>query len=169
MRRSLASVAVLAATCFLSLSCGGSRPSEGAIEPGREAPPFELPDLSGHSVSLQQYQGKIVLLDFWATWCGPCRMTMPVLEELQKEFPGDLVLLAVNLQEELDDVRLYVQRQHISSRVLLDQEGKVGGTYGSESIPMQVLVDQKGIIRHIEFGFSPSLGERLRGEIRKLM
>jgi thiol-disulfide isomerase/thioredoxin len=94
---------------------------------------------------------------------------MPLLEDLQKEYPNDLVLLAVNLQEEPDDVRRYVQQQRLSSRVLLDQEGKVGSAYGSDSIPMQVLIDQKGVIRHIEMGFSPSLGARLRGEIHRLI
>ena len=169
MRRNLAAIAVLTAICALSLSCGSSRNAESSIEPGREAPAFELPDLGGSSVSLQQFQGKIVLLDFWATWCGPCRMSMPLLEDLQREYPNDLVLLAVNLQEEPDEVRRYVRQQRLSSRVLLDQEGKVGSAYGSESIPMQVLIDQKGVIRHIELGFSPSLGARLRGEIHRLI
>lgn len=139
------------------------------LEIGRPAPEFELPDLSGQAVSLTQYQGKIVLLDFWATWCGPCRLSMPVLEDLQKEYSSDLVLLAVNLQEPLDDVRQYVTEQHIGSRVLLDEDGKVGMIYGSESIPMQVLIDQKGIVRDVQLGFSPSLGARLRGEVRKLL
>jgi thiol-disulfide isomerase/thioredoxin len=94
---------------------------------------------------------------------------MPLLEDLQKEYPKDLVLLAVNLQEPPDDVRRYVDRQRIRSLVLLDQEGQVGGAYGSESIPMQVLIDQKGIIRHVQIGFSPSMGARLKDEIDRLL
>jgi thiol-disulfide isomerase/thioredoxin len=94
---------------------------------------------------------------------------MPLLENLQKEYPNDLVLLAVNLQEPIDEVRRYVDAQRIRSRVLLDQEGRVGSTYGSESIPMQVLIDQKGIVRDVQVGFSPSMGSRLRGEVQKLL
>ena len=168
-KRRLSILSALALVSLLHLQCGRSRPTVGGLEIGQEAPVFELPDLAGRSVSLGQYQGRIVLLDFWATWCGPCRLSMPLLEDLQKEYPNDLVLLAVNLQEPPDDVRRYVDRQRIRSRVLLDQEGRVGGAYGSESIPMQVLIDQKGIIRHVQVGFSPSMGARLKDEIDRLL
>lgn len=168
MRQRLLIMIMLLAAGGISLNCGGPRPP-GGLEVGRPAPKFELPDLSGRPVSLTQYEGKIVLLDFWATWCGPCRLSMPVLEDLQKEYPNELVLLAVNLQESQDDVREYVSARHITSRVLLDQEGKVGTTYGSESIPMQVLIDQKGIVRDIRMGFSPDMGAHFRGQIRELL
>ncbi len=168
MRQRLLILITLLATGGMSLNCGGSHTTQG-LEIGRPAPVFELRDLSGSAVSLTQYQGKIVLIDFWATWCGPCRMSMPVLENLQKEYPNELVLLAVNLQESRDDVRQYVSERHITSRVLLDEEGKVGTTYGSESIPMQVLIDQKGIVRDIRMGYSPDMGTHFRGEIRELL
>ncbi len=168
MKQKLLIVIALLATGGISLNCGGPHPAAG-LEIGRPAPEFELPDLSGHAVSLTQYQGKIVLIDFWATWCGPCRLSMPVLEDLQKEYPNDLVLLAVNLQEPLDEVRQYVTKQRIRSRVLLDQEGRVGSTYGSESIPMQVLIDQKGIVRDVQMGFSPTMGTHFREEVHKLL
>ncbi len=162
-------VTALLAWSALHVQCSGSRHTPGSLGVGQEAPPFELPDLAGHSVSLQQYQGRLVLIDFWASWCGPCRLSMPMLEELQKEYPNDLVLLAVNLQEPADEVRRYVYKQRIRSVVLLDEEGRVGGAYGSESIPMQVLIDQKGIIRHVQIGFSPTMGARLKDEIDKLL
>ncbi len=132
------------------------------------APSFQLTDLHGQEVSLAQFQGKVVILDFWATWCGPCRMSMPLLEKLQQEYPSDLKLLAINLEEPLDQVRDYVSRQNIRSTVLLDSEGKVGRAYGSESIPMQVIIDKKGIVRDVLVGFSPRMTDRLRGEIAKL-
>jgi len=104
MKQRLLILITLLATGGISLNCGGPRTSE-ALEIGQPAPEFKLPDLSGNAVSLTQYQGKIVLVDFWATWCGPCRLSMPLLEDLQKEYPNELVLLAVNLQEPLDEVR----------------------------------------------------------------
>jgi thiol-disulfide isomerase/thioredoxin len=141
--------------------------SEGAAV-GRRAPAFELKDLEGHDVTLAQFKGKIVMLDFWATWCGPCRLTMPVLEELQQEHPDAFTLLAVNLGEPPELVMPYVQRQNIQSRVLLDIDGRVGSAYGSESIPMQVLIDQQGIIRHVQMGYYPAMKDDLWDEIAKL-
>ena len=141
---------------------------EATVQMDRAAPNFKLPALGGGEVSLDQYRGKIVMLDFWATWCGPCQMTMPLLEKLQREYPNDLVLLAVNLQESKSTVRDYVRRQDINTRVLLDEEGSVGETYGTESIPMQVLIDKSGIVRHIQIGFSPRMSSELRAEIEKL-
>ena len=144
----------------------GLRPGEAAV--GRQAPNFQLKDLDGRQVSLSELRGKIVMLDFWATWCGPCRRTMPVLEELQQEHPNDFTLLAVNLQEPMDLVIPYVKRQNLQSRVLLDLEGSVAMDYGAESIPMQVLIDQKGIVRFVWSGYYPGLKDDLWAEIVKL-
>jgi len=139
------------------------------VQIGRAAPAFKLPDLSGQEVSLDQYKGRVVMLDFWATWCGPCRMTMPLLETLQKEYAGNLILLAVNLQEPKDAVRDYVRAQNIHSRVLLDREGSVGEVYGTDSIPMQILIDKQGIVRHVQVGYGPGVASKLRSEIEKLV
>ena len=156
---------------FSAALCSCIRPSsepETALQVDNPAPKFKLPSLGGGEMSLDQFRGKIVMLDFWATWCGPCQMTMPLLERLQKEYPNDLVLLAINLQEPKDVVSDYVRKQGINSRVLLDEEGSVGAIYGTESIPMQVLVDKEGIVRNIQVGFSPRMSSQLRAEIQKL-
>ena len=145
---------------------GCSRRTELGI--GAPAPDFKLEDLRGNLVTLEQYRGKIVLLDFWATWCGPCRMTMPVLERVLEQYSSDLALLAINLQEEPDVVRRYAEQQKLHSTVLLDRDGEVGRVYRSESIPMQVLIDQEGIVRKIQVGFSPRMGDELRHLIEKL-
>ncbi|HYK87401.1 MAG TPA: TlpA disulfide reductase family protein [Acidobacteriota bacterium] len=141
---------------------------EESPEVGRLAPNFKLSDLSGRVVSLDQYRGKIVMLDFWATWCGPCRITMPVLENLQKEYPKDLTLLAINVSEPRELVRRYVDNQKIASTVLLDEDGAVGEAYRSESIPMQVLIDQRGVVRRVTVGYSSRLADQLRSAIEQL-
>lgn len=138
------------------------------LEIGRPAPSFKLPDLNGKEISLNDYKGKLVMLDFWATWCGPCRMTMPVMENLQKEYPNDMVLLAINLQERDGVVREYVQQENINSKVLLDREGSVGQAYGTSSIPMHVLIDKSGIVRHVQLGYNAGMAAQLRSEIEKL-
>jgi len=136
------------------------------LEVGSPAPPFTLPDLNGRQVSLSQYKGKVVMLDFWATWCGPCRMSMPVLENLEKEYRDTLVLLAINLQETRDDVSQYMRQQQLHSQVLLDEQASVGEIYGAGSIPMQVLIDKSGIVRYVQLGVVPA--KTLRAEIDKL-
>jgi thiol-disulfide isomerase/thioredoxin len=168
-KKSLVASAILILSAIMLSSCARppSEPEE-MLQIGRAAPNFKLPALNGGEVSLDQYRGRIVMLDFWATWCGPCRMTMPLLERLQKEYPDNLVLLAINLQEPKDIVLDYVRKQGIHSRVLLDEQGSVGEIYGTGSIPMHVLVDKDGIVRHVQIGFNPRMSSQLRAEIEKL-
>ncbi len=167
--RSISLVCIITLAAMLQFECGRGPTVSGSAAIGEAAPSFRLPDLQGRSVSLDQFRGKVVLVDFWATWCGPCRMSMPLLERLQHEFAEEMVLLAVNLQEPLDEVQSYVQQRKIGSIVLLDANGDVGMAYGSESIPMQVLIDRQGILRHILVGYHSRMDEELRSEIRKLI
>ena len=149
--------------------CGPPAPPHGGAGlVGERAPAFRLPDLSGHETSLDEYRGKIVLLDFWASWCGPCRISMPIIEKLRREYPDDLVLLAVNLQESEGTVRRYVERYNLRARVLLDSDGQVSSSYGVDSIPTQVLVDRHGTVRHVQVGVSPGLGDEMCRRIEEL-
>jgi thiol-disulfide isomerase/thioredoxin len=141
-------------------------PPPTKAEIGRPAPNFTLEDLDGRAVSPDQYKGKIVMLEFWATWCGPCRITMPMLEMIQKEYSDIMVLLSINLMEPEDIVRNYVLEQDINSIILLDEQGSVGMKYGAEAIPLQVLLDKKGIVRYIKLGLTPP--SRIRAEIENL-
>jgi thiol-disulfide isomerase/thioredoxin len=160
--------AVFLVSAMVISGCARRSAQNEVLETGRPAPAFKLPDINGQPTSLDQFRGKVVLLDFWATWCGPCRMTMPVLESLQKEYPDALVLLAINLQEPKEAVQEYMGLQNLKSRILLDQEGTVGSKYGTDAIPMQVLIDKSGIVRDILTGYNPRMAKRLREEIEKL-
>jgi thiol-disulfide isomerase/thioredoxin len=153
---------------LLSVGCEPYAPTEGALV-GRAAPQFTLKDLDGRDVSLQQYRGKIVMLDFWATWCGPCRVSMPILEKIRDQYAGKLVLLAVNLQESKDVVKEYVLSQNLGSKVLLDRDASVGGLYGVIGIPTQVLIDQEGTVKFMESGVGPGMDSKIRAEINKLL
>jgi thiol-disulfide isomerase/thioredoxin len=163
VKKVLGTATLLILSEFMLSSC--SRPP---LQIGRPAPKFTLPDLNGRQISLDQFRGKIVMLDFWATWCGPCRMTMPLLGNLEKEYRDTMILLAINLQEPKNMVRDYVQKQNINSHVLLDENGSVGEMYETDSIPMQVLIDKNGIVRHIQLGFKPGMATELRSVIHSL-
>ncbi|MBU6411166.1 MAG: TlpA family protein disulfide reductase [Verrucomicrobia bacterium] len=136
----------------------GSVQEMGNIKVGQPAPDFTLRDLSGHAVALSAYRGrKIVLMDFWATWCGPCRMAMPGLQELADKYHGHgLEILSVNQGEPADHVRDFIQREKYTFHVVLDQNQAVGGQYGVQGIPTLVLVDKKGVVRWIRVGYSPN-------------
>jgi thiol-disulfide isomerase/thioredoxin len=154
---------------FCALALSGCTSSSEVLEIGRPAPLFKLQDLSGQQISLDQYRGKIVLLDFWQTSCGPCRMIMPLLEKIQKEYPDSMVLLAINLGESRDAIQEYLRQQGLSSHVLLDQDQSVGGIYTTGAIPMQVLIDKEGIVRDIQIGFDPRVTSQLRAKIQNLL
>ncbi len=112
---------------------------------GESAPAFTLPDLSGKQVSLHDYRGKVVFLNFWATWCIPCREEMPAFEELHQTFQAQgLVFLAVNLREGPDRVKAFVGEQHLSFPVLLDQSGSVFRSYAGFGLPNTYVISREG-------------------------
>jgi thiol-disulfide isomerase/thioredoxin len=109
---------------------------------------FELLDLSGTTRRLSDFNGKVVFLNFWATWCGPCRFEMPSMEKLYQRFKASgLEIVAVNLQEDRDSVQRFVDEYVLSFPVLLDTTGSVGATYGARSIPITYIVDREGFVR----------------------
>lgn len=141
--------------------------SSGPVEIGKRAPQFTLQDMSGREVSLDDYRGKIVILDFWATWCGPCRISMPILDRIQGEYAGQLSVLAINLREPKSVVREYILEEGLHSEVLLDEDGSIGSQYGVAGIPTQYLIDRKGIIRYIAEGVENP--RTIKAEINKLL
>jgi thiol-disulfide isomerase/thioredoxin len=166
--RIIFSVAILVS--IFTMQCYRPVMESGSVAVGQAAPQFTLPDLDGHRVSLEQYEGKIVILDFWATWCGPCRITMPVLDTMQEQYSGKLVLIAVDFNEPKELVREYVLSENPGSKVLLDEDGAVGDKYGVISLPTQILIDQEGTIQYVgRQGIAPGWDSILRAEINKLL
>ena len=124
---------------------------------GKAAPDFKLPTLEGKTVSLASLKGHIVVLDFWATWCGPCKMSLPHLQKLyEAQKDNGVAVFAIDQQEEPKDVQAFVQETKLAVPVLLDSDGKVGEAYGVEGIPQSVVIDKDGKIKKIISGFDPS-------------
>ncbi len=114
---------------------------------GQPASDFTLKDLSGRPHSLKGQRGKVVLLDFWATWCGPCRIQMPNVEKLHKEFKSrGLVVYAINQGESVQTARAYLAKNKYTTTTLLDSDGKVGQRYHVTGIPSLVVIDRQGKI-----------------------
>jgi peroxiredoxin len=110
-----------------------------------KAPDFTLRDLNGETVSLEDYRGKLIFLNFWATWCMPCRSEMPSMERLYIEFKDrGFTMLAVDLREGTGKVKAFREKFKLSFPILLDSDGRVGRMYGVRSIPTTYLIDQEG-------------------------
>lgn len=117
-----------------------------------KAPDFSLPDLSGKKVALSEYEGKVVLLNIWATWCPPCRAEMPDMERLHKMMRGnDFIILAVAQDREgYERVKNFVRYNRISFKVLLDPQGKLAKLYGIRGYPETFVINKRGeIVKHI--------------------
>jgi thiol-disulfide isomerase/thioredoxin len=117
--------------------------------------PFDLPTLNGGQVSLSDYEGRIVFLNFWATWCEPCKRELPAFEEFAKAQTEDdsPVILAVNFQETIPEIRSYLQAAGIDGfHVLLDSDGAVSDSYGVFQLPVTFVIDQQGVVRYPKFG-----------------
>ncbi len=117
------------------------------FDPKIEAQNFILPDLSGNTVSLADHRGKIVFLNFWATWCPPCRAEMPSMEKLYNKFKNiEFTILAVNLGENAKQVRAFKESYKLNFPILLDADSSLGSIYGAISIPTTYLIDRDGYI-----------------------
>lgn len=117
-----------------------------------QAPNFQVTDLNGDITNLSDYRGKKVLLNFWASWCPPCKAEMPHMEELYKEHVDEgVVILALNMtntENSLDDVRKFVENQNLTFPILLDQEGEVSAKYEILAYPTSYFIDSTGVIRN---------------------
>lgn len=108
---------------------------------------FSLKDLSGQEQNLGAYAGKVVFLNFWATWCGPCRAEIPSMEELYLELGNEaFAIIAVNSQEAGTEVAGFVENIGMSFPVLLDTDGRVGAAYSVRAIPTTYIIDPRGYI-----------------------
>ncbi|HEA64922.1 MAG TPA: TlpA family protein disulfide reductase [Candidatus Aminicenantes bacterium] len=117
------------------------------ITPPVEALDFALKNLEGSEVSLKDFQGKVVFLNFWATWCGPCREEMPSMEKLWQRFKEKaFVILAVDLREGKEEVNSFMKDYGLTFSVLLDSKGEVGSMYAVRAIPTTFLIDSEGRI-----------------------
>ncbi|HXH85225.1 MAG TPA: TlpA disulfide reductase family protein [Nitrospira sp.] len=126
----------------------------GVVKAGDEAPNFRLRDMKGQMVALSDLRGKVVLLNFWATWCGPCRIEMPAMEQLYRAYPRkDFEILAVSTDAQgVAVTRPFQQENKLTFPILHDADFRVGLAYGARTLSMTFMVDRQGIVRQQIFG-----------------
>lgn len=168
-------------TSLLLLGCGGAPAFDAApveeerpvgTDVGYQAPDWTLPRLQGEGeLSLAEQRGKVVLMSFWASWCGPCRLEVPALEAAWKQYAHkDALFVGISLDDTKEQAEGFLRRHPVSYEVALDAGGgTVGNPWGAMSIPMTVLVDKNGVVRQKHIGYTPSALKNLLVQVDELM
>ena len=160
--KSLSSVALLGALLF-----GGSATA------GEPAPDFSLRDINGKEVSLSSQKGKVVLVNFWATWCGPCKLEMPHLDKMDRELEAkgfEVISISTDDARAASKVKPLIKRGGYGFTVLLDKDTSVVTQYNpAKTLPYNVLIDREGTIHKVFQGYNPGDEVELRPEIEALL
>jgi cytochrome c biogenesis protein CcmG/thiol:disulfide interchange protein DsbE len=125
-----------------------------AIDAGQAAPTFSLPTAKGDAVNLDKLRGKVVYVDFWASWCGPCRRSFPWMAEMQQKYgPKGLVVVAVNVDKKRSDAERFLEKTPASFTVVYDEAGTTPAAYAVKGMPSSYLIDGTGKVTFVERGF----------------
>ena len=151
---------------LLLIACG---PLMAASDP-KPAPDFTLKSRSGENIKLSELRGNVVMVNFWASWCGPCRQEMPLLQQLYDRYQGmGFTLLGVNVDEERAAADKMLKDIPVSFPVLYDNENKVSKQYQVKAMPSTFMVDRDGNVRFLHKGYKPGYEEDYQQQIRSLL
>lgn len=159
-------LAAVAAVSFGALST----PAQAA---GEKAPEIKLRDINNKEVKLSDYQGKVVLVNFWATWCGPCKVEMPHLDEMDKEFEArgfEVLSISTDDARAASMVKPFIKKNDYQFTVLLDKTTEVVSKYNpAKTLPYTAIIDREGNIAHVHMGYNPGDEEKMRQEVEALL
>ncbi|HEX7079688.1 MAG TPA: TlpA disulfide reductase family protein [Gammaproteobacteria bacterium] len=160
----LRSIVLLASSALLATAAVAADQLSGP------APDFTLRSRSGETISLSDLKGQVVMINFWATWCGPCRQEMPHLEALHQRYHDlGFTLLGVNVEEDSRGVEAFLEETPVSFDILYDPANEVSELYGVIAMPSTVMIDRKGNLRFIHHGYQPGYENDYQAEIRALL
>jgi len=134
------------------------------------APSFALPSRSGDTVTLAKYKGQVVMLNFWASWCGPCRHEMPLLDQMYKRYSAlGFTLVGVNVEADTKDAEKWLAQTPVTFPVVFDKENKVSKLYDVNAMPSSVFIDRKGNVRYLHRGYKDGDESEYLNQIRALL
>jgi peroxiredoxin len=140
------------------------------LAPGAPGPAFSLASMGGPQVNLNALKGQVVLINFWASWCGPCRQEMPVLEQMYKKYkPLGVTLLGVNVEPDSSNAAGWLKATPVSFPILFDTDSKVSKLYDVAGMPNTVILDRKGTVRFVHRGYKPGEENEYMDQIRSLV
>ncbi len=141
-----------------------------ALAPGDAPPAIDMPDEAGKKVDLNELKGKVVLVDFWASWCGPCKQEMPVLEELHKKYAKQgLVIVGINIDNNPKKMANFLKGAPVSFRIVHDRKLAVASKYEPETMPSSYFIGRDGKIRYVHAGFRKKDATELEERIKALL
>jgi peroxiredoxin len=134
------------------------------------APAFMLPGKSGETIDLAKLKGQVVMLNFWASWCGPCRTEMPLMDQIYKKYsPAGFTLLGVNVDTDSTDAQKFLSQVSVSFPIAYDRENKVSKLYDVAAMPSTVFIDRKGNVRALHRGYKAGDEAEYLAQIRALI
>ena len=137
---------------------------------GQPAPDFALQSSTGENLRLSEFRGDVVMINFWATWCGPCRQEMPLLDALYSRYQRvGFSLLGVNIDDDSRRAMQMIEELGVSFPVLFDARKEVSKLYEVEAMPVTVIVDREGKVRYIHHGYKPGYEDKYLDQIRSLL
>jgi len=141
-----------------------------AVETGDQVPKFSLTSADGKEVSISDFAGKVVYLDFWASWCPPCRVSLPWMNELQNKYSSDdFVVVTINLDSDSSKAKRIIDEQRLTYPVLLDVQGKIAKLFALPAMPTSFLIGRNGKISLVHSAFRNEDKESLETSISKLI
>ena len=157
-------------TLLLLLGFLASSPSLSAAEQQGMAPDFTLKSRSGQNLKLSELKGEVVMVNFWASWCGPCRQEMPLLDQLYKRYQSmGFTILGVNVEEDSSAAEKVLKELPVSFPILFDKQNEVSKLYGIAAMPSTFLVDRDGKLRYLHKGYLPGYEDDYQQQIRELI
>jgi thiol-disulfide isomerase/thioredoxin len=141
-----------------------------AAEAPAAAPDFTLKSSGGENLRLSELRGQVVMINFWASWCGPCRKEMPLLDQLYQQYkPLGFTVLGVNVEEEQNPARSLLSKSPVSFPILFDDTNAVSKLYNVIAMPTTVIVDRNGNMRYLHKGYMPGYEDAYQQQVRSLL
>ena len=141
--------------------------SAHAVSLGSAAPHLEAQDQAGAWQRIEALRGKVIYVDFWASWCAPCRLVMPELDRMRRQWPDDLVVIGVNVDTKRSDALAFLKKTPVQFPIVFDPDGQWAQRFDVPGMPTGYVIDRDGVVRHINVGYQASEVTELETLIRK--
>jgi thiol-disulfide isomerase/thioredoxin len=169
MKNRIAAAAAALLAVILAFAVPASSSADDSVAPA-PAPGFTLMARSGRQVSLAQFKGDVVMINFWASWCGPCRQEMPLLDTIYKQYKDmGFTLIGVNVEPDSQAANRWLEATPVTYPILYDTQSKVSKLYQVQAMPTTVIIDRKGMVRYVHRGYLPGDENSYLNSIRTLI